>query len=94
MEWNKRASKAEVKYHGLMESKHWKTRDGRYRVTRSKWLGRGVLPTVFYACVRAEKCWKIISEHRKASRAFKACESHATRYSVPARKRRRKVAAV
>lgn len=81
MEWNNRASKVEMRLHGLSRWKHWKSRDGRYRVSECKWLGSGNVSTKFYASVLLDtptgKVWELISKHRKSKRAIEACERHA-----------------
>ena len=76
MDWNSRASRIEKRLKGLSEWTHWKTRNGTYRVSRSRWLGRDGLPTVFYACILKKGCWAVISKHRKKTRAIEACEKH------------------
>lgn len=90
MEWNSRASKTETVLGGLSRWTHWKTRDGKYRVSRRKWLGESKVSTVFYACVLRKcptgKCWTVISKHRKKKTAVEACEKRNRREAREERK--------
>lgn len=82
IEWNKRASKTEERLGGLSRWKHWKTRDGKYRVSECRWLGHGKVSKRFYACVLEKTAtgpiWTILNGNkRKRETAVAVCERHA-----------------
>jgi hypothetical protein len=57
------------------DRKIWETLCEKYRVTLSHIrYGGGVLPDRYYAEEKTDRCWELISKHRKKETAMIACE--------------------
>ncbi len=81
LQWPK---KAKVE-HGVTKRRIWRSKCCRYRVVHShcEYGDKDSLADVWYAMVfdAMNHMWDIISRHRKRQPAFKACETHARRYT-------------
>jgi hypothetical protein len=72
IEWKKRRLRDTT---AVAERFITESRDGSYRVVESRPVFSG-LSVVFYAMVRGQRGWDLISAHKRFSAAQKACEQH------------------
>lgn len=75
LDWKGRCQYAT--HQGLFRHRIWTTRDDRYRLTESKWLGSSQYSTRYYACVKVNWGWDMISQHRTHNAALAAVEKRA-----------------